>query len=55
LRELCMHSFNGWWCGKIEGLRPTAGYYNDGSRWLGDVTPHLERLAVRREMLVRIR
>jgi hypothetical protein len=55
LRELCMHSFNGWWCGKIEGLRPTAGYYGDGTRWLGDVEPHFERLAVRREMLVRIR
>ncbi len=55
LRELCMHSFNGWWCKQIEGLRPTAGYYNDGSRWLLDVEPHLPRLNVRREMLVRVR
>lgn len=55
LRELCMHSFNAWWCEKIAGLRPTAGYYGDGSRWLTDVEPHLERLGVKREMLVRIR
>ncbi len=55
LRELCMHNFNSWWCRRIEGLRPTAGYYNDGSRWLGDVEPHLKRLEVRREMLVRVR
>jgi hypothetical protein len=55
LRELCMHSFNTWWCGRIEGLRPTAGYYLDGSRWLIDVEPHLERLGVAREMLVRVR
>jgi hypothetical protein len=55
LRELCMHSFNGWWCGKITGLRPTAGYYGDGSRWLMDVEPHLGRLGIPREMLVRMR
>ena len=55
LRELCMHNFNGWWCEKITGLRPTAGYYGDGSRWLTDVEPHLTRLGIPREMLVRIR
>ena len=55
LRELCMHSFNAWWCGNITGLRPTAGYYQDGERWLLDVAPHLQRLGIAREMLVRIR
>ena len=55
LRELCMHSFNRWWCEQITGLRPTAGYYGDGERWLTDVTPHLGRLGIRREMLVRVR
>ena len=55
LRELCMHNFNQWWCGKIAGLRPTAGYYGDGERWLTDVAPHLGRLGIRREMLVRVR
>jgi hypothetical protein len=55
LRELCMHSFNSWWCKQIAGLRPTAGYYQDGSRWLLDVEPHLVRLGIQREMLVRVR
>jgi hypothetical protein len=55
LRELCMHSFNSWWCGQIQGLRPTAGYYLDGSRWLTDVEPHLVRLGISREALVRVR
>lgn len=55
LRELCMHSFNAWWCRQISGLRPTAGYYQDGSRWLLDVEPHLTRLGIPREMLVRVR
>ena len=55
LRELCMHSFNTWWCSQIAGLKPTAGYHQDGSRWLLDVEPHLPRLGIAREMLVRIR
>jgi len=55
LRELCMHSFNAWWCQQITGLRPTAGYHQDGSRWLLDVEPHLPRLGIQKEMLIRIR
>jgi hypothetical protein len=55
LRELFMSGFNAWWCGKIPSLRPTAGYYGDGTRWLTEVEPHLERLGVRREELVRSR
>jgi hypothetical protein len=55
LREVCMNSFNTWWCRQIAGLRPTAGYFQDGSRWLMEVEPHLGRLGVEREMLVRVR
>ena len=55
LRELCMHSFNAWWCRQITGLQPTAGYHQDGTRWLLDVEPHLPRLGIRRDMLVRVR
>jgi len=55
LRELCMNSFNAWWCGQIPDLKPTAGYYSDGMRWLSDVGPHLVRLGVSREELVRIK
>ena len=55
LRELFMHGFNAWWCRQIPQLRPTAGYYGDGMRWLLEVEPHLARLGVRREHLVRCR
>ena len=55
LRELCMTQFNAWWGARIPGLVPTAGYYQDGTRWLEDVTPHLERLGVTRADLVRVK
>lgn len=55
LRELCMHTFNAWWCRQVPNLTPTAGYYQDGTRWLADVEPHLARLGVQREHLVRSR
>ncbi len=55
LRELCMHAFNAWWCGRVEGLRPTAGYYGDGTRWLMEVEPHLIRLGIERAGFVRCR
>lgn len=55
LRELFMHGFNAWWCQQIPQLRPTAGYYGDGTRWLLEVEPHLPRLGIQREHLVRCR
>lgn len=36
-REMAMASMNRWWKKEIEGLKPTAGYWNDGLRWLSDV------------------
>lgn len=33
-RELVMESFNRWWAGKIPEIKPTAGYYTDGIRFL---------------------
>jgi ribonuclease HII len=55
LRELYMDVFNAWWCQRIDGLKPTAGYHQDGTRWLENVQPHLARLNIAREHLVRIR
>jgi hypothetical protein len=55
LRELFMHGFNAWWCRQIPQLKPTAGYHGDGMRWLMEVEPHLSRLGIRREQLVRCR
>ncbi|MEM9083513.1 MAG: hypothetical protein AAGB34_07955 [Planctomycetota bacterium] len=52
VRELLMMRFNAYWCGVVEGLRPTAGYTTDGRRWLDDageaVTDQRRRELVRR-------
>lgn len=37
VREILMNRFNHYWCARIEGLRPTAGYGTDAGRWLTDV------------------
>ncbi len=36
-REVCMFLFNDYWCSRHEGLSPTAGYYQDGRRFLNDL------------------
>ena len=55
LRELYMSAFNAWWGGQVSGLRPTAGYYTDGQRFLRDIAPALARLRIDRDWLVRCR
>lgn len=52
-RELLMQRFNGWWCDRIDGLKPTAGYAADARRWFGEVRDQLDRLGVREGSLVR--
>ena len=54
-RETCMQSFNAYFCGLAPGLEPTAGYNEDGRRWVADATPHLERAGVDVSHLVRRR
>lgn len=55
VRELLMSCFNAYWLQHVPNLRPTAGYYEDGMRFLKDVRPYLGRLGVRAEDLVRQR
>lgn len=55
LRELYMHVFNAYWSTKLPGLRPTAGYYTDGHRWLREAATEIERQSVDRTLLVRAR
>lgn len=55
VRELYMRAFNSYWSAQLDGLRPTAGYYGDADRWLKDAAPLLQRLAIRKSMLVRQR
>jgi len=53
LRELFMACFNDYWRRKDEFLKPTAGYYADGLRFIRDIEPHLATLGVQRHTLVR--
>lgn len=54
VRELMMARFNAYWRSIVPELRPTAGYVQDGRRWLEDLaaagvlTPELRRTMVRR-------
>jgi hypothetical protein len=53
VRELFMISFNRYWCSQVAGLRPTAGYYEDGQRFLADIQDCEACRCVDRQMLVR--
>jgi hypothetical protein len=53
VRELFMERFNAYWHKHVPDLKPTAGYYTDGKRFLADVDPHLERLGIDPAWLVR--
>ena len=55
VRELFMELINGYWCGQIEGLRPTAGYYTDGKRFLAEIAEHCKKLNTPMHRLVRVR
>ncbi len=55
LRELLMHRFNSYWKQHIPDLAPTAGYYNDGERFLRDIREKRVELGIADEQLVRCR
>ncbi len=55
LREIYMLAFNSYWSGKIEELRPTAGYAADARRFLRDIGPLTEGEGFERNGLVRQR
>lgn len=54
IRELLMICFNRYWCSQVAGLRPTAGYYEDGQRFLTDIQDSTACRTVDRQMLVRM-
>jgi hypothetical protein len=54
-RELFLGRFNAWFGARQAGLKPTAGYVEDGRRWLADAAPVLERERVDLRCLVRER
>lgn len=55
LRELSMRAFNKYWCGRIEGLRPTAGYPADAKRFRVDIAHEQRRLGIEDRLLWRNR
>ena len=54
-REVSMEAFNAYFGELQPSLRPTAGYYNDGQRWLKEAGPAIERSGLAAGELVRER
>ena len=57
LRELFMSLLNAYWARQMDGeqLKPTAGYYTDGKRFLADIDAARNRLATAEQILIRSR
>ena len=54
VRELFMICFNRYWAARVESLKPTAGYTQDGRRFLADIDAILASQKIYRQLLVRI-
>lgn len=52
-RELHMRRLNTFFARHVPGLRPTAGYVQDGRRWLGDIGSAAQDLGIAETALVR--
>jgi hypothetical protein len=55
LREAMMRRFNAYWANHLPDVRPTAGYYGDGVRFLSDIEPKRRELGICDEDLIRCR
>lgn len=53
LRELLMQEFNAFWQAKVPGLKPTAGYPADASRFFRAIQPAASKLGVAERSLWR--
>ena len=53
LRELFMHRFNAFWAERVPGLKPTAGYAADATRFLRDIAPACRHLSIDERLLIR--
>ena len=54
LREIMMHSVNHYFCNLCPNLTPTAGYWEDGQRFMKDLAAFLPLHSNHQEKLVRI-
>jgi len=55
LREMLMRRFNAFWKIHLPDVKPTAGYYNDGLRFLRDIQQKRKELSIGDALLVRSR
>ena len=55
LREALMRRFNAFWKLHLPEVNPTAGYYGDGARFLGDIETKRRELGIADEQLIRCR
>ena len=55
LRELLVHNINRYFAGFHSDLKPTAGYWKDGLRFIEDLKTNIPGLQVDMEQLVRCR
>ena len=55
VREILMECFNNYWARQVPGVRSTAGYYQDGVRFLKEIRPHMRRLGIGDDVLIRQR
>lgn len=55
IREALMRRFNAFWAGQVPNLTPTAGYYDDGTRFLRDIELKRRELGIGDFELVRSR
>jgi ribonuclease HII len=53
IRETMMTCFNSYWSQRVNSLKPTAGYYQDGQRFLADIAEAVEQIKIDRDQLVR--
>lgn len=55
LRESLMRRFNAFWRKYLPEVSPTAGYYNDGQRFLQDIDIKRKELGITDDLLIRSR
>lgn len=55
LRELAMQAFNNFWCSRIPGLAPTAGYPLDARRFISAIAKVQRDLGIDDEMIWRVK
>jgi ribonuclease HII len=53
VRDLCMERLNRYFQSHMPELKPTAGYYGDGQRFIREIAAVIERLAIDRDRLIR--